>query len=600
MPQPILPVGLGDARSKGAIERRISAVSFLDIVGFATLMAEDAIGMHKAWMHVLHDIILPIAREHHGRIVKSTGDGVLAEFVSALEAVKWARAVHDGLQKVQTEGAFAAVQIAARIAIHIDEVLAAEDDIYGPGVNIAARLQEYAEPGGVVLSLAAFNLVRNSLDRPIRDLGQLYLKNIPDPVMAYAIDPVQRPLVRHFRHAATLPSIAVLPLQNVECNPAETYFSEGIVEDIIVSLASLRELLVISRGSSLSLSRNDTDIRSIGRMLGVRYVMTGSVQRTAHQLRVAVQLIDTETGVSLWGNSFKGLTDGLFEMQESIVTGVVAGIAPHVRSAEMQRALRKRPGSFTAYDCTLQALDCIHSLDKATFFRAREYLEQAMSEDKHFAMPVAWAARWRSLLIGQNWSDDPHRDTEAAAELAARAIDLDGQNALALATYGHVRSFLFHDYDVALGYFDRALSACPNSALAWFLSSGTLSYVGRAAEAVRHCEQALRLSPFDQSLFAFYMFLGMAHYCNGNYAEAVNAGRKSMSERPAYTANLRVLTAALVAAGRHTEAIGIGKRLLILEPSFNLTTYERTRMPFRDAAVRCLYGEHLRAAGLPQ
>jgi adenylate cyclase len=562
-------------------------------------MAENAARTHQAWMWVLHELIEPATQRHHGRVVKSTGDGVLAEFTSALDGVAWARDIQAALPKMDAGVGSTDEPIVVRIAVHIDEVLADGEDIYGPGVNIANRLQEHAEPGGIVISQAAFGLVRDGLDHPARDLGLLYLKNIPDPVAAYALDPIDQPLVRHFRHSATLPSIAVLPLQNLGGDPNEAYFAEGIVEDIIVSLASLRELMVIARGSALAFNRNQTDLRTVGRMLGVRYILTGNVRRTAKRVRVAVQLIDAESNVNLWGDVAEGAPDELFEMQDRIVARVVTGIAPHVRSAELQRALRKRPGSFTAYDSTLQALDCIHSMEKATFFRAREHLDRAMSEDKNFAMPVAWAARWRSLLIGQNWSDNPRRDTEMAAEFAARAIDLDGQNALALATYGHVRSFLFHDYDVALGYFDRALSACPNSAVAWFLSSGTLSYVGRAPEAVRHAKQALLLSPFDQSLFYFYMFLGMAHYCNGDYEEAVKAGRRSLSERPAYTANLRVLTAALAALDRRDEAADVAGRLLALEPTFGLSNYERTRLPFRDASLRSLYLDHLRKAGLP-
>jgi adenylate cyclase len=574
------------------------AFSFLDIVGFSTLMAENAARTHQQWMCILNEIIRPTAQHHHGRIVKSTGDGVLAEFVSAHDAVAWALGVQELLQKART-GVAAADDLVARISIHVDEVFTDADDIYGPGVNIGARLQEHAEPGGIILSQAAFDLVGGGLDRPARDLGLLYLKNIPEPVQALALDPIDRPLLRQFRRAGTQPSIAVLPFQNLGGDPGEVYFAEGIVEDIIVSLASLHELLVIARGSTLALSRRESDLRAVSRILGVRYVLTGNVRRTEKRLRVAVQLHDAEEGTSLWGDVAEGATDNLFEIQDRIVACVVAGIAPHVRSAELQRALRKRPENFTAYDHTLQALDCLNSLEKSTFFRARDHLERAIGEDKNFAMPVAWAARWRSLLIGQNWSADPRADAETAAELAGKAIELDGQNALALATHGHVRSFLFHDYDVALGYFDRALSACPNSALAWYLSSGTLSYVGRAAEAVGHATQALRLSPFDQSLFAFYMFLGMAHYCNGDLEEAVKAGRRSLSERPAYTANLRVLSAALAALGHQAEAADVAKRLLALEPRFNLTDYERTLLPFRDAKVRSRYLNHLRQAGLP-
>jgi adenylate cyclase len=593
------PSGVAGSRIAGAAGRRLSAVSFLDIVGFSTLMAENASGTHESWIHILEAIIRPGAQKHHGRIVKSTGDGVLAEFATARDAVAWAYHVQHSLLRLRSTPNAVTPPMAARIAIHIDEVFPTADDIYGPGVNIAARLQQHAEPGGIVLSQAVLDLVKDSVRKSVRDLGSIHLRNIPEPVRAYAIDPADAPMVPHVGRDASLPSIAVLPLKNLGGDPAETYFAEGIVEDITVSLASLHELMVIARGSSLTLSRRQNDLRTLGRDLGVRYVMTGNVRRSPTRVRVATQLYDAESGASLWGDAAEGAIDDLFEMQDQIVTRVVSGIAPHVRSAELKRALRKRPDNFTAYDLTLQALNCLHPLERTSFFRARDYLERAMAEDENFAMPVAWAARWRSLLIGQNWSTDRDADARAAADLAAKAIELDNQNALALATYGHVRSFLFHDYDVALGYFERALAACPNSALAWFLSSGTLSYVGRAAEAVQNAEQAVRLSPFDQGLFMFYMFLGMAHYANGNYEEAVKVGRKSLSERPAYTANLRVLSAALAAAGQDTEAREIAGRLMALEPNFNLAEYESTLLPFRDKEMRSIYLDHLRKAGLP-
>jgi adenylate cyclase len=488
----------------------------------------------------------------------------------------------------------------ARIAVHVDQVFVVADDIYGPGVNVAARLQEYSDPGGIVLSEAVFDLVSDGLDRPVRNLGLLHLKNIPDPVRAYALDPIGAvPSVPQFRHEGTLPSIAVLPLLNRDGDPGEDYFAEGIVEDITVSLASLHELLVIARASSLAMSRQQTDPHAIGRSLGVRYVLAGSVRRTSSRVRVAVQLHDVELGISLWGDTTEGAPDELFEIQDRIVARVVAGIAPRVQSAELYRALRKRPLSFTAYDYTLHALDRISALEKETFIEAREYLEKAIAEDHSFAMPVAWLARWYSLLIGQGWSVNLQQDRETACDVAARAIELDGQNALALATYGHLRAYLFHDYDTALVYFDRALQACPNSAVAWILSSGTLSYVGRGEEAVRHAERAMRLSPFDQNLFTYYTFLGLAHYTNGTYDEAVKWGRMALSERPMYTANLRILAASLAAHDRLDEAHGIAARLMSLEPGFTLDGFERTLLPFRDRARRAQYLHHLRQAGLP-
>jgi adenylate cyclase len=317
-------------------------------------------------------------------------------------------------------------------------------------------------------------------------------------------------------------------------------------------------------------------------------------------VRVSVELCDANTGASLWGEKTEVAPDELFGVQDHIVERVVAGIAPNVRAAELRGAMRKRPDNFTAYDHTLRALHIINSLDVNNFLHAREFLYKAMAEDPNFAMPVAWAARWHSLYVGQGLSPDPHRDRAKAVELAAKAIELDGQNALALATYGHLRSFLVHDYDSALVYFDRALKACPNHSLAWILSSGTLSYVGRAKEAIKHAEQGLRLSPVDQSLFYYYTFLMLAHYANGTYQEAVKWGRMSASENPHYTANHKILTASLAGLGQSEHAREVAAKMMQLEPDFRLSTYESSRQPFRDLQIKAKYMEHLRMAGLPE
>ena len=349
----------------------------------------------------------------------------------------------------------------------------------------------------------------------------------------------------------------------------------------------------------MAYAQRQIDLRDVGRALGVRYVMTGSVRRSPRLVRVAVQLYDTDSGANLWGDTSEVSPGDLFEVQDRIVWRIVAGIAPHVQSAELHRAMRKRPENFTAYDYTLRALAVINNLDARTFATARELLEQAMAEDPNFAMAAAWGARWYSVNIGQGWSTNRSQDAARAAELASRAIELDPHNAVALATYGHLRSYLFHDYDSALVYFERALLACPNSALALILSAGTLSYVGRGAEAVRNAEQALRLSPFDRSLAYYYTFLGLAHYACGSYTEAVKWTRMSTSENPRYTANLRFLIAALSALDRLDEARKVGTCLLHHEPGFTIGHYEQTLQPFRDPVIKQRYLEHLRRADLP-
>jgi adenylate cyclase len=581
------------------INRRLAAVAFADIVGYTILMANDESRTHRRWMKILSDVIRPRAKEYRGTVVKSTGDGVLVEFPSALDAVEWAQDVQRSVPSAQTDGA--SPSIALRIAVNLGDIITTEFDVFGDGVNVAARLQEHAEPGRVLLSESVYDLVRGTIGAQARELGYLQLKNLEKPVRAYTLDTDAPSIAGPMRpQHETLPSIAVLPLQNLGPDPADDYFADGIVEDIIMSLAGLHELLVISRASTLTYRGRQPDPREVGRALGVRYVVQGSMRRSSRLVRVSTQACDAQTGASLWGDTVEVAPGDLFDLQDLIVQRIVAGIAPNVRMRELRGATRKRPDSFTAYDHTLRALHIINSLDRHNFLLAREYLNKAMAEDRTFAMPVAWAARWHTLYVGQGWSPSPRKDATMAVELATRAIELDGQNALALATYGHLKSYLFHEYDSALVYFERALSACPNHSLAWILSSGTLSYVGRGEQAVRHAEQGLRLSPFDQSLFYYYMFLNLAYYAKGDYEEAVKWGRMSASENPLYTANHRILVAGLAALGRLDEAGEVAASLVGLEPHFRLSIYERTRQPFRDEQISTRYMEHLRKAELPE
>ena len=548
------------------MERRLAAIAFIDIVGYSILMGRDETRTHQRWMTVLSDIIRPQAVLHRGKVVKSTGDGVLAEFPSAFDAVRWAIEVQQALRNQAAEDVMPSLSL--RIAVHIGDIITTEFDVFGDGVNLTARLQEHAPVGGIILSEAVHDLVRGSLGMETRDLGPLPLKNFENPVRAFAIDLVSTVAVPHMRAADRLPSIAVLPLANIGGNPTDDYFCDGCVEDITLSLAGLRELMVISRGSTLAYRGRQADPREVGRMFGVRYILSGSLRRSERSVRVSVELCDTNTGATLWGDKSEVAPGELFDVQDRIVGRIVAGIAPNVRAAELRAAMRKKPENFNAYDHTLRALHIINTLDRGTFMQARDYLRQAMEEDPEFAMASAWAARWHSLYVGQGWSPDPREDCAHAMEFAGKAIELDGQNALGLATYGHLQSFLLHDYDSALVYFDRALAACPNHSFAWFYSSPTLSYIGRGEQAVKHMQQALRLSPLDRSLYTYYSGMNLAYYSLGAYEDAVKWGKLSASENPYYTSNLRYLAAALAALDRLDEAHEIAASLVSRDPHF--------------------------------
>jgi adenylate cyclase len=360
-----------NGESAPRMDRRLAAIAFTDIVGYSILMARDETRTHQRWMAILQNIIYPQAALHRGKVVKSTGDGVLAQFPSAFDAVQWAVDVQEAAQVDRPDDPMPS--IALRIAVHIGDIITTEFDVFGDAVNLAARLQEHAPAGGIVMSEAVHDLVRGSLGAQTRDLGPLDLKNFEEPVRAFALDTAKPGItVPHVRHAARLPSIAVLPLANIGGDPRDDYFCDGVVEDITLSLAGLRELMVISRGSTLAYHGRYPDPREVGRMFGVRYVLSGSLRRSERSVRVSVELCDSTTGTTLWGERSEVTPGELFDVQDRIVGEIVSGIAPNVRAAELRTAMRKKPENFSAYDHTLRALHIINSLDKPTFMQARD------------------------------------------------------------------------------------------------------------------------------------------------------------------------------------------------------------------------------------
>ena len=397
-----------------------------------------------------------------------------------------------------------------------------------------------------------------------------------------------------------LPSIAVLPFENLRGDPNDDYLAKGISEDIIVSLARLRELVVIARDSTLTFGARRTDPREVGRSLGVQYVLRGSLWRSSGRIAVSVQLLETEIGQALFAHRFESSLDAIFDIQDEIIERVVVQIAPTVWKRELQQVLRKRPSAYSAFDCMLRALDLIHNLDADTFALAGEFLDSAMGEDPGFAMAFAWAARWRSIRIGQGWSDNPNNDARDAERLVKRAMELDPQNSLASAIRGHVMSFLYHDYDSALVYLERARELSPSNAHAWIVSSATESYLGRGEEAIQMAERGLRLSPKGSGLFFTYHFLSIAHYVAGNYDDALKWARLSDLENPVFSSNVRLLCNILSAIGRIQEAREMGRRLVAIEPDFRLGYYERKRLPYKPPEFRKIAMQHLRLAGLPE
>jgi transcriptional regulator with AAA-type ATPase domain/TolB-like protein len=394
------------------------------------------------------------------------------------------------------------------------------------------------------------------------------------------------------------PSIAVLPFRVEGEDEANSYFGDGIVEDIVGALASLRELLVISRSSTLRYRGGSVDVREVGREVGVSYALSGSVRRAGPRMRASVELAETTRGAVIWASQFDGVSDDLFALQDQIASRVVATLAPQVREAELRRALRKHPDSLEAYDCVLRGLADLYRLNPADFAEARKWFEKAIVLDPAYAAPYALLATWHNLRVQQGWSPDPAVDHVEVMRMATAALERDSFDATALALCGHTKSLLRYEFDEAIAMFDRAIESSPSSYIAWTRSSPTYSYIGDAGEAIRRAEHGLSLSPLDPQVFFPHTSLCIGFYVAGEHAEGARWGRKAREENPRYTGNLRFLAANLAASGMGVEAREVGKALLALEPGFHVGRFI-DRYAIRDPQRQERLARHLRLAGLP-
>lgn len=588
------------AQASSRFNRRLCAVMAADVVGYTRLMEANEDLTHERLMLLRRRVLEPAVSRGGGRIVKNTGDGFLAVFDSCENAAICALAMQREIEAATCDQP-PAERIAFRLALNLADVIVEPEDVYGAGVNVAARLQAYAVPGGVVISSGVLEQLDSELGDGATEIGELHLRNLARPVRVYALKTQTSP-VRLVGDAEAgieqRPSIAVLPFRKHLGDPEEAYFADGFVDVIIHALGALRELFVISRGSTLGYAGSTIDVRAIGRELGVRYLLYGSVWRSSGRVRIATELIDTDTAAVIRADQYDGELSELFSLQDEIAVNVVKTIAPNVRERELRRTRRKHPQNMDAYDFVLQAIDMLYRMDGVSFSRARGFLQQAMAYDPSYAAAYSYTAYWYVFRVGEIGSRDFEADAAAGALHAAAAIERDPDDALALAIYGHVRAFLLHDFTTAVEFLDRAVAAAPNLAMAWTMGSATMGFLGKGREAVRRAEQGLRLSPLDIQSFWHEGLLAQAHYVNGDLEQALSWARSALRRNPAIRFATRVLIATLAGLGRRDEAVEYGRRLVEMHPEFRLGAYAR-RCPFQPPVLDRWLGD-LRTAGLPE
>jgi TolB-like protein/class 3 adenylate cyclase len=581
------------------VQRRLAAVMCTDVAGYSRLMGADEEGTLAALKRHRHELVDSSLATHRGRIVKTTGDGALVEFASVVDAVRCAVDIQRGMAE-RNATIPADKQIRFRIGINLGDIMIDEGDIFGDGVNVAARLEALAEPGGICISRAVREQVGDKADFTYTDLGEHNVKNIARPVHVYQVDlPGQstQAVASAERSALPLPdrpSIVVLPFANMSGDADQDYFADGMVEDIITGLARIKWLFVIARNTSFVYKGRAVDVKLVGRELGVRYVLEGSVRRAGNRVRITAQLIEAATAAHLWAERYDRALDDVFALQDEITLAVIGAIEPSLRAAEVERVKRKRPENLDAYDLVLRAAPLAYAAMPEQADEALLLLQRALALEPDYAMAHAmagWCHEQRFFRGGLAAGEREAGLRHAQAALAAGAEDA---NVLGLA--GFVIALLGHDLVTAREAFERALALSPSNVIA--LGFGAVAHVwaGDGERAIEWAERALRLSPFDPLRYTPLNALAIAHFHGGRFDAAADASRRAIQVNPRFSLLHVMLAASLVRLGRTAEAKAAAGRVLALEPGFSTQAYLQTVAPGDGAAA---IAAACREAGLP-
>jgi adenylate cyclase len=572
--------------------RRLAAILAADVAGYSRLMGADEEGTHERLKALRRELLDPKIAEHHGRIVKTTGDGLLVEFASVVDAVRCAVAVQQAMPERNT-GVIADSHIEFRIGINLGDVIVEGDDLYGDGVNIAARIEALADAGGVFVANTVYDQVRDRLPFGFEDLGEQQVKNIARPVRVYRLREIgvaAKAPALPMLPLPDKPSIAVLPFANMSGDPEQEYFADGMVEEIITALSRIRWLFVIARNSSFTYKGQAVDVKQVGRELGVRYVLEGSVRKGAGRVRIAAQLIEAETGAHLWVDRFDGSLEDVFDLQDQVATSVAGVIEPALQAAETARSAHRPTKDLSAYDAYLRAF--------AMFFASRKQipqalvlLEEAIGRDPHFGPALAWAACCYMNLVSDGSAPDRDANRRKAIEFARRALEVAGNDPGVLADAAYALACFGEDIDAMIAVVDRALTFNPSYARGWHISGFLRLWAGQTDLAIEHAGMALRLSPRAQAGGSSWL-TGAALFFGRRFEEAVPKLRVAIEEMPVFPTPYRFLAACYAHMGLLDEARATIARLRAITPEV-IPNYP---LPFRDPGHRELYFSGLRLA----
>jgi adenylate cyclase len=634
----------GDPMAAEAFKRKLTAVMSADVAGYSRLMAEDEAATVKT-IAAYREVMASLIKQHRGRVVDSPGDNVLAEFASVVDAVQCAVAVQKEFQARNAELPESR-RMEFRIGINLGDVIEEEDRIYGDGVNIAARLEALADPGGICVSKTAFDQIETKLPLGYEYLGEQPVKNIPKPVGAYRVLMEPRVTVAeeiekekavpvwqrkgflaggvalivlviaaliwnfYFRPAfepasvekmafplPDKPSIAVLPLVNISEDPKQEYFSDGLTEEIITALSKVPKIFVIARNSTFSYKGKSVKVSQVAEELGVRYVLEGSVRKAGDRVRITAQLIDALTGRHLWAERYDRDLKDIFALQDEITMNIITELQVKLTAGEQARLRAKGTENLQAYLKGLQATEHVVSFTREGNAQARRLLEEAIALDPKFsgAYSSLGITHWLDVIYGT--SKSPKESAKRSFELTKKAIALDDSNPSAHSTLGWLYLFIRRQHDKAIAEGERAIALSPNGADVHAFMALFLLFAGRHEEAVRYCEQAIRLNPIPPG--SYFRFMGGAHFGAGRYEEAIAAYKKALQQAPDDIITHDALTTAYSWAGRLEDARAQAAEVLRINPTYSVELRAKT-LPYKNQADQERWLDGLRKAGLPE
>jgi adenylate cyclase len=589
-----------EAEPQPRVERRLAAILAADVVGYSRLMSTDEHGTLERLKRCRREVIEPRLALHHGRLIKLMGDGALVEFASVVDAVQCAAEIQQAMAE-RNRAAPDVESIAFRIGINSGDIIVEGDDIYGDGVNVAARLEGLAEPGGVCISAKVHDEVMDRLDLRFQDLGEHAVKNIARPVKIYkvvlapAVAPDKPPAAAPVQSLPDKPSVVVLAFQNMSGDPEQEYFADGIAEDVITDLSKVSGLFVIARNSAFTYKGKAVNLQQVSRELGVRYVLEGSVRRAGNRVRVTAQLIDGTSGGHVWAERYdRELTD-IFEVQDEVTGEIVAALKVHLTPAERRMVASRGTSSIDAYDRFLHGRQLFWLVSRETNEQAQALFEEAIQLDPAFALAHAYLGFTHAVQCVNRWSADPEASIERAQQLVERALALDPMEAEAHYVQGVVHLWHHRQVDQAIADAERALALDPGFARGYGSLGEALHYAGRSEEALEHFATMARLDPHYPGQYQH--FLAQSLFALERFDDAVLTLQARLARQPHSDASRVLLAACYGHLGRAEEARAEWQEALRINPDYSIE-HRRQILPYKNPADFERVVEGLRKAGI--